>query len=104
MDFRLGSKIALLTGAKYQYSFSGKINGEILTPTGPSEQELDFSVIKNNVSGMIGFRFYPKRTDAVGKNIFFGLSGEYFFIVDDIFFVFNDVNRFSVNFNVGYHF
>ena len=104
LDFRLGEKIAFLMGAKYQYNFSGKMKGKIVTPTNTSEQELDFSVTKNNASGTIGFRFYPKGTEDISKNIFLGLSGEYFFIADKIFFAFNDVNRFSVNFNVGYHF
>ncbi len=104
LDIQLGSKVALLAGAKYQHNFSGKINTEITTPNGPSKREQDFSVTKNNVSGTIGFRFYPKGTENISKNIFFGLSGEYFFIADEIFFTFNEVNRYAVNFNVGYHF
>ena len=96
LDFRLGGKVALLTGAKYQYNFSGKMKGKIVTPTNTSEQELDFTVTKNNVSGTIGFRFYPKGTEDISKNIFFGLSGEYFFIADEIFFTFNEVHRYAV--------
>jgi len=97
LDIKLGSKVSLLMGAKYQYNFSGKMKGKIVTPTGPSEQELDFSITKSNVSGMIGFRYYPKRTDGIRKNMFLGLSAEYFLIADRIFFAFNDANRFSVN-------
>ncbi len=104
LDIKLASKISFLLGAKYQHNFNGKIAAKILTPTGPSEQDLDFSITKNNFSGNLGFRYYPKGAEEIRKNIFVGLSTEYFFIADRIFFAFNDVNRFSVNFNVGYHF
>ena len=96
--------MVLLTGIKYQYNFNGKRTTEISTPSVSSESNQDFSVTKNNLSGTIGFRFYPKGTDEISKNLFFGLSAEYFFIADKIFFALNDVNRYSVNFNIGYHF
>lgn len=104
LDVRLGAKIALLTGIKYQYNFKGEILSKAIVPNDPADRRQDFSVTKNNLSGTIGFRFYPKGTDEIRKNIFFGLSVEYFFIADKIFFALNDVNRFSTNFNVGYHF
>jgi len=104
LDISLGPKIALLTGIKYQYNFSGKRTSEISAPSVPSEPDQDFSVTKNNLSGMIGFRYYPKKSDEIRKNIFLGLSAEYFFVADRIFFTLNDVNRFSVNFSLGYHF
>lgn len=104
LDIRFRPKASFLLGGKYQYNFKGKILSKEIRSGDPADRRQDFAITKNNFSGTIGLQYYPKGTEEIRKNIFLGLSAEYFFIADRMFFALNDVNRFSVNFNVGYYF